>query len=120
MNLEQLGDEVTALIKEASFFPYKSGRLRDQATKGAPYTDTCYRINFNSSIAPYVEALERGSKPHNIPFAFGRPLPFGLYGRFDGKFHPGSMKHKGFISNKSVPMIVDYICQKYGGKAVVV
>lgn len=120
MNLEQLGIMCLAEIKNASYFPYKSGRLRDLATSGTMFTDTCYRIKFNSAIAPYVEYLEEGTRPHDIPRAFGKPLPFGIGGRFDGKFHPGSMKHKGFIKDKAVPAIVDFICVRYKGKAVVI
>lgn len=94
MNLEQLGISCLALIKNASYFPYKSGRLRDLATSGTMFTDTCYRIQFNSAIAPYVVYLEEGTKK--------------------------STKHKGFIKDKCVVAIVDFICAKYGGKAVVV
>lgn len=31
-----------------------------------------------------------GTKPHDIPGAFGIPPPFGIGGQFDGKFHPGT------------------------------
>ena len=113
--LEQLGEELTFLIKSASWFPYKTGNLRDHATKGTMFNVSTYRINFSSEVAPYVEYLEEGTKPHDIPRAFGKPLPFGIGGRFDGKFHPGSTKHKGFISNKSVNAIVNYIATKYNG-----
>jgi hypothetical protein len=30
-----------------------------------------------------------GVVAHDIPRAFGKPLPFGIGGRFEGKFHPG-------------------------------
>lgn len=113
--VEQLGIEVTSLIKRASWFPYKSGNLKFNATQGMMYDYTTYRIHFDSTIAPYVSYLEEGTGPHNIPGAFGRKLPFGIGGRFDGKFHPGSTKHKGFISNKSVNAIVEYIQTKYDG-----
>lgn len=115
--LEQLGDEVTFLIKNASWFPYKTGKLKFNATSGTMFNSTTYRIHFSSAVAPYVEYLEEGTKPHDIPRAFGKNLPFGIGGRFDGKFHPGSTKHKGFIKDKSVQTIVDYICTKYEGVA---
>ena len=113
--LEQEGNRVTALIKDSSFFPYKTGRLKNEATSGQMYMDNVYRIHFSSLVAPYVEYLEEGTRPHDIPGAFGKKLPFGIGGRFDGKFHPGSTKHKGFISVKSVGAIVDYISLKYNG-----
>lgn len=118
-NLEQVGIEVTNLIKRQSWFPYKTGNLKFNATQGAMYDETTFRIHFDSSVAPYIEYLEEGTDPHDIPRAFGRPLPFGIGGRFDGKFHPGSTKHKGFISNKAVNAIVDYIANKYEGQVEV-
>ena len=118
-NLEQVGIEVTHLIKRASWFPYKTGKLKFEATQGAMQTSTIFRIHFDGSIAPYVQYLEEGTEPHNIPRAFGRPLPFGTSGRFNGKFHPGSKKHKGFISDKSVNAIVEYISAKYEGEVTI-
>jgi len=118
--LEQLGDEVTFLIKNASWFPYKTGKLKFQATSGGMFNSVTYRIHFSGTVAPYVEYLEEGSRPHDIPRAFGKPLPFGVGGRFDGKFHPGSTKHKGFISVKAVETIVNYIAGKYGGTVTTV
>lgn len=115
-NLEQVGIEITSRIKRASWFPYKSGNLKFNATQGAMYNATTFRIHFDSSVAPYVEYLEEGTGPHDIPGAFGRKLPFGIGGRFNGKFHPGSTKHQGFISNKCVNEIVDYISSKYEGQ----
>lgn len=114
-NLQTTGDQVTRLIKQASWFPYKSGKLKFEATSGRMLDETTYCINFSSSIAPYVEYLEEGTDPHDIPRAFGKPLPFGIGGRFNGKFHPGSRKHQGFIKDKSVNAIVNYISSIYGG-----
>lgn len=118
-NLTELGNEVTDLIKRQPWFPYQSGHLKFDATKGAPLDNTTYRIHFDSSVAPYIPYLEEGTDPHDIPRAFGRPLPFGIGGRFDGKFHPGSRKHVGFIKDKSVGTIVQYIQSVYGGRVEV-
>jgi len=115
MNLEELGEDSVSLIKNASWFPFKSGNLKFNATSGQMVDSQTYRIHFDSTIAPYVEALEEGSKPHDIPNAFGRGMTFGIGGRFDGKFHCGSTKHKGFISNKSVNAIIKFICDEYNG-----
>lgn len=114
-NLASLGDEVTRLIKRASWFPYRTGKLKFEATSGRMLDENTYVIKFDSSIAPYIDCLEDGTDPHDIPKAFGRPLPFGVGGRFNGRFHPGSRKHQGFISNKSVNTIVSYISGRYGG-----
>ena len=118
-NLERIGDEVTRLIKRATWFPYKTGKLKFEATSGRMMDETTYRIHFDGSIAPYVQYLEEGTDPHDIPRAFGKPLPFGVGGRFNGKFHPGSRKHQGFIKNKSVGTIVNYISMVYGGQVEV-
>lgn len=118
-NLESLGNEVTDLIKRQPWFPYQTGHLKFDATKGALFDVNTYRIHFDSSIAPYISFLEEGTDPHDIPHAFGRPLPFGIGGRFDGKFHPGSKKHVGFIKDKSVGTIVQYIQSVYGGRVEV-
>ena len=115
-NLEQEGNVIINRIKRASWFPYKSGNLKFNATQGSMYDSNTYRIHFDSSVAPYIEYLEEGTGPHDIPGAFGRKLPFGIGGRFNGKFHPGSTKHQGFIKDKCVQEIVDYISSKYEGQ----
>lgn len=115
INIEKLGNDVLFEIKSAPWFPYKTGNLKFHATGGYLEDSNTYRIFFNSAIAPYVQYLEEGTGPHNIPRAFGRDLPFGMSGRFDGKFHPGSTKHKGFISEKSIRTIIDFIETRYGG-----
>ena len=115
-NLEQVGIEVTNIIKRQSWFPYKSGNLKFNATQGAMYDETTFRIHFDSSVAPYIQDLEEGTEPHDIPGAFGRKFPFGIGGRFKGKFHPGSKKHQGFIKDKAVGAIIEYIANKYEGQ----
>lgn len=115
-NLEQEGENVTRLIKEATWFPYKTGHLKFDATSGKLLNSTTYVITFDSSIAEYIPYLEEGTDPHNIPRAFGRDLPFGTSGRFNGKFHPGSTKHVGFIKDKSVNAIVDYFVNRFNGE----
>lgn len=114
--LEQAGEAAVYRIKRASWFPYKSGNLKFHATQGAMYSDNVYRIHFSGTVAPYVQWLEEGTGPHDIPGAFGRKLPFGIGGRFEGKFHPGSQKHKGFISERCVRAIVEYISARYDGE----
>ena len=115
MDLYRIGESCTELIKRAEWFPYATGNLRDVATSGNMKTKDTYVITFSGTLAPYVAALEEGSKPHDIPCAFGRDFPFGVGGQFDGKFHPGSDKHKGFIKDKSVRTIINYIKSKYRG-----
>lgn len=42
-------------------------------------------------------SLSEGSKPHNIPHAFGKDMPFGSKGKFAGTFHPGVTKPSHFL-----------------------
>ena len=117
---EQIGVNCLFLIKRQPWFPYKTGQLKFHATNGFLVNVNTYCINFSSSVAPYITYLEEGTTPHDIPGAFGIQFkkdgsPFGVGGRFNGKFHPGSTKHKGFIKDKSVRAIVDYISSIYGG-----
>lgn len=90
-------------IKKAPFFPVRTGFLRDSGTYAMQmpsFFESAFAcVKFDSAVAPYIPALETGSRPHDIPNAFGWGIKFGIGGRFDGKFHPGSMKHVGFISH---------------------
>lgn len=129
-DLKSLGDEITEEIKSASWFPYAHGHLRDDATGGTPVEPDVYLISFDSSVASYIPYLEEGTKEHDIPFAFvgkgnwvwwypyddGVPFLMGMGGRFNGKFHPGSEKHKDFIKVKAVELVVNHIASKYQGE----
>lgn len=84
-------------MKKSKSMPFKTGRLKFHAVSGCFENGNLYHIKFDSKVAPYIEFLQTGTLPHDIPKAFGRPLPFGIGGRFDGKFHPGSFKHWMFI-----------------------
>lgn len=130
IDINKVGAESLALIKQSPIFPYKSGNLKFNATRGEKVDNNTFRITFDGTIAPYVVYLQEGTQSHDIPFAFvgkgnwkwwypykdGVPFLFGMGGRFDGKFHPGSEKHKGFI-DELTKLIVQNICVKYGGTA---
>lgn len=93
-------------FKGSSIFPYDTGNLK----KYTHYfrTQDGYCIKINSVYAPYAEALENGSKPHDIPNSFGRGYNYGIGGRFDGYFHPGSTKHMNFIEQLIETTIIPY------------
>ena len=95
--LKEAGDTILGNIKHQTFFPFKSGNLRFNATSGQLIDQDTYLIRIDGNIASYAQFLEEGTSPHDIPGAFGRPEPFGIGGRFNGFFHPGSKKHKGFV-----------------------
>lgn len=134
INVLQLTRTIRNSLVKQGFFPYATGLLKRNTTAqnigktqhdGKIYNTA--RINFNASTTPYVVYLEEGTRAHNIPKAFGRtnfwqpfafegdltPYPFGIGGRFDGFFHPGSTKHKGFISVKSINFIINEINKRY-------
>ena len=124
----EIGEKCLAQTKQDSAFPFRSGRLKNNATNGFLVDSNTYCINFNSTIAPYVVYLQEGTGPHDIPFAFvgkgnwawwhpykdGVPFLMGMGGRFNGKFHPGSTKHKGFI-DKIVLNLTRFISSEYNG-----
>ncbi len=127
MNLKFDGDNILKTIKSATYFPYKTGHLRDDATSGNMINGTTYLIKFDSSIAPYVQYLEEGTSAHDIFNAFGFALgnnpqnkivskTFGYGGRFDGFFHPGSTKHYHFIQDKVIDTILMYFVREYNGE----
>lgn len=117
-------------LKQQAFIPMKSGNLKHHAILGNLETQDTYVITFSEQAAPYIPFLEEGTAPHDIPFAFvgkgnwkwwypygdGIPFLFGTGGRFNGKFHPGSTKHEGFIKNKTVKYIIEYFIKQYGGE----
>lgn len=91
-------------------FPYDTGNMRNQSNTYPTIDGAVIDIP-----VIYAEYLEKGTKPHDIPHAFGRPLPFGIGGRYSGKFHPGSKKWKGWISKGLYPYMISAItnaCRK--------
>lgn len=127
INLGVIGDECLKAFKTSSQFPYKSGKLKNEATSGYLMNDNTYCIQIDGDKAPYAAFLEYGTEPHDIPFAFvgkgnwvwwypyndGVPFLFGMGGRFNGKFHPGSHKHEHFIE-KCGTTIANMLIKKYG------
>lgn len=71
------------------------------------------KIFLSGKKVPYAVYLQEGTSPHDIPNAFGRGETFGIGGKFDGFFHPGSMKHKDFIERVLVKNCIDYYKRSY-------
>lgn len=88
-------------IKGANFLPVDTGYMRDSAIYSEPAPNGGRMITFDVFKAPYINYLEYGTMPHDIPKAFGYALPFGIGGRFSGFFHPGSKKDVGFIEKSA-------------------
>lgn len=121
-DLQFEGIQILTMIKNSSFFPYKSGNLKFHATIGTMYTPTCYRIHFDSTIAPYVTYLEEGTSPHDIFPVTRKMLKFEVNGKTvfaRSVHHPGSTKHKDFIKRDCVNAIVDYISTRWNGLVTV-
>jgi hypothetical protein len=75
----------------------KSGCLEDSLVKRAETFggELAMRLQSDTtSCSPsrtsYSLAVHEGSVAHDIPGAFGIPAPFGIGGRFEGKFHPAN------------------------------
>lgn len=105
--------------------PYDTGHLARMATMGKFTGDDRFTLTIvtakNRTGAPYAVPLNTGSKPHDIPNAFGWGMEYGIGGRYSGKFHPGSSKHVGYFDNVNDPNSVlgytlDYFVKKYGAE----
>lgn len=107
------GEIIVNKMRHASFMPYKTGFMKNYAVQGGMHGHMIYAITFNTQVAPYITFLEEGTRPHDIPGAFGRPLPFGIGGRFSNKFHPGSTKHKDWIKKDAVKEVLKYYMMHY-------
>ena len=92
-------ERATAVQMEArAKAPRRTGCLQDSIVKRVeenPLSGFAIRIVADTTpCSPerksYALYVELGTKPHDIPGAFGYALPFGIGGRFDGKFHPGT------------------------------
>lgn len=115
--------------------PYDTGHLARAGCSGRFFGDNKFTFTMNTGSkydrggkgkegtpfgAEYAIYLNTGSKPHDIPNAFGvwessgHTIPLGIGGRFNGKFHPGSFKHVGFYDNPKNPnSILEYTIQYF-------
>lgn len=120
------------LIKNDKLLPYDTGNLRNNISVYPQkyYKSEEVKVILNGRKVPYAGFLEEGTRPHDIPHAFGygspkpngkppRPNPythqepFGVGGRFYGKFHPGSIKHKGFVEYVMLNNCFNYLTNAY-------
>lgn len=51
---------------------------------------------------PYALFVHEGTRPHNIPNAFGYGPTFGIGGRFEGMFHPGNHANHFLTDNLGI------------------
>ncbi|HWF25176.1 MAG TPA: hypothetical protein VG275_07005 [Solirubrobacteraceae bacterium] len=75
----------------------RTGCLEDSLVKRAETFGEELAIRIQSdttscseSRTSYSLPVHEGSVAHDIPGAFGIPAPFGVGGRFEGKFHPAN------------------------------
>lgn len=127
-NLKNDGDELVENIRQQTWFPYKTGNLRDNATMGEmmPIAENeIYRIRFDSTIAPYIGYLEEGKfrrkKDKTVRTVnFSRmPSGFGVQFHISQDNAPSAVKfgkHMGFISDKTINYILNYFVNKYKGE----
>jgi hypothetical protein len=102
-----VGLEALHQVKMASWFPHRTGNLRNNATNIRSDEDGGFTIYFDEEKAPYVNYLEFGTNPHFIPFAFGRN---------EIVYHPGSDKHWKFIEIRSSKMVAFVVAKLLKGK----
>jgi hypothetical protein len=78
--------------------PRRTGCLEETILKRVEENaETGFVIRIVSDSSPcspsrksYSLFVHNGADPHDIPGAFGIPAPFGVGGRFSGRFHPGN------------------------------
>lgn len=93
---------VVQLNAQSDLYPghgYRTGRLKSSIVKrfadGVPGSIT---VEVGVWTVPYALMVHEGTEPHDIPNAFGWGPQFGIGGRFEGKFHPGT---------KPIPFLTD-------------
>lgn len=86
--------------------PSRTGCLRGSIVKRAETLGDELAIRIVADTTPcspsrtsYALFVHEGTQPHDIPGAWGIPAPFGIGGRFDGKFHPGHPGPNRFLSD---------------------
>lgn len=99
--------------------PFDTGNLANNATYGIFLNNNLYCLTISDFIAPYAYYLNVGTTPHDIPNSFNQGPKFGIGGKFDGKFHPGSIKWIGFIddvlrNNSIMSYTLNYFIKNYG------
>lgn len=113
-------------IKNDKLLPFKKGNLKNSITGEIHYNKQEIVFSIPGSKVKYAQFLQEGTRPHDIPHAFGygsiypgRPnpytgeKPYGKGGRFEGKWHPGSKKHVGFVDYVLVNDCVNYFVENY-------
>lgn len=116
------------LIKNDKLLPYHKGKLQRSITTEVKsyYKTKEIKVYLSGEKVKYAGFLENGTRPHDIPHAFGygtvkppkknpytHEEPFGVGGRFYGFFHPGSIKHKGFVEYVMLNNCLNYLTNAY-------
>jgi hypothetical protein len=89
--------------------PRRTGCLEDSIVRRWEEVDGELSVRVVSDTTPcspkrvsYSLYVHEGTRPHNIPNAFGYGPTFGLRGRFSGKFHPGNAANRFLTDNLPV------------------
>lgn len=116
---------ITTHVKRPFFkggcMPFDTGNLANNATYGIFLNNNLYCLTISDFIAPYAYYLNTGTTPHDIPNSFNKGPEFGIGGKFNGKFHPGSRKWVGFVDDDSrdntiIGYALNYFERNYGAK----
>jgi hypothetical protein len=107
---------IAALKLEA---PYRAGpgtHLRDRIFSERHSSIGGVEAVFDTDRSPLAKWILGGTKPHDIPNAFGWGPTFGIGGRFEGKFHPGTRPNdfnvRAWIGVES--LVVDELVEELG------
>lgn len=86
--------------------PRRTGCLEDSIVKRFESAGDEMMVRIVSDTSPcspehksYSLFVHEGTVPHDIPNAFGWGPEFGIGGRFDGRFHPGTKANRFLADN---------------------
>jgi hypothetical protein len=110
---------IEALKVEAPYGPDRAGQphLRDRIFSERHSSIGSVQAVFDTDRSPLATWILGGTKPHDIPNAFGWGPTFGIGGRFEGKFHPGTKPNdfnvRAWLGVESI--VMDELIEEIGG-----
>lgn len=102
--LQRLGLGALEAVRNNPTFPYKTGHLKNDATGVTFIKGESFSIYFDKTVAYYIPFLEYGV----FPQSYQRMSKNGTMSWVTTR---GSTKHVGFISERAVADIINYLAR---------
>lgn len=100
--LQRLGLGALERVKGNPTYPYKTGNLKNNATKISFIGESVFIIYVDKIIAPYVKYLEYGTESGEYTDKKGNK-----------RFFRGQSKHVGFLSVRATNDIIQYLSEQF-------